>query len=497
MTDNLPGLPLLVSIASAAGCLVAWRSARAQRVVALVGTGLLLVAAVALVVMVWRGDPLHLQVGGVPAPFGIRLRADMLAALMVLVTAVIGVAVAVYAAPDMPRGHVSHGFYPLVLCLLLGVCGAFLTADLFNLYVWFEVMLIASFVLLGLGGRRAQLRGGLVYVTLNLVSSALLLIGVGLVYGAVRTLDMAHIAARMADLSADRPALAVALQVVLLTSFGLKAAVFPLFFWLPASYHTPPPTVSALFAGLLTKVGVYAMFRVTAGVFPSPGPLYDGLVVISAATMLAGVLGALAQDHVRRVLSFHIVSQIGYMIAGLALAGGDGASRRFALAAGVFYVVHHIVVKTNLFLVAGVVRRLRGTEVLGGPGGLARARPWLGLLFLISALSLAGMPPLSGFWAKLGIIQAGLDGGRPVLVAIAAGTGLLTLLSMLKLWTGVFAGQEPAEPRSGGGLGAMYAPIVGLAALTVGIGLFPEPLFRLALAAADQLLAPSLSGGIP
>lgn len=490
--SDLAALPLVVLAASAAGCLLAWRAPRAQRAVVVLATLVLLAAAIALVIAVARDGPIRLQVGGWPAPFGIQLRADMLSAVMVLITAVIGAAVAIYAVVDVGRGEAAYGFYPLVLLLLLGVCGAFLTADLFNLYVWFEVMLIASFVLLGLGGRRAQLRGGLIYVTLNLISSALFLIGVGLVYGAVRTLDMDHIAARMAALDADQPLLALALQALLMTSFGLKAAVFPLFFWLPASYHTPSPSVSALFAALLTKVGVYSMFRVTAGVFPAHDALYAGLVVISAGTMLTGVLGALAQDHVRRILSFHIISQIGYMVAGLAVAGADGPGRRFALAAGIFYVLHHILVKTNLFLVAGVVRRLRGTEALDRLGGMARARPWLAGAFLISALSLAGMPPLSGFWAKLAIFRAGLDDGQDALVAVAVVTGLLTLLSMLKIWSGVFAGEPPDEPDAACSrreLAWMAAPIAALAGLTLAIGLYPEPLFELALVAATQLTA--------
>jgi multicomponent Na+:H+ antiporter subunit D len=504
MRDLLVALPVAIPLTGAALCITLWRRLRLQRIAALAAGAALVAVAIALVLVVWRDGPLHLAVGGWAAPVGIELRADMLAALLVLVSAVLGLAVIGHALVDVPGGHAAHGFWPLVLLLLMGVCGALLTGDLFNLYVWFEVMLIASFVLLGLGGRRAQLRGALIYVTLNLIASSLLLIGVGLTYAATRTLDFTQLAARLAELAAARPEMALAIQALLLTALGIKAAVFPLFFWLPASYHTPPPAVSALFAGLLTKVAVYAMIRVTAGVFPTPDALYTALAVIGAATMITGVLGALAQREVRRILSVHIVSQIGYMVAGLALATGSGPERRFALAATIFYVLHNILVKANLFLVAGVIRRVRGTESLDRLGGLARAHPALAAIFLVSALSLAGLPPLSGFWAKLAIFEAALGAERYLLLSFAVVTSLLTLLSMLKIWIEAFAGEARAAPLriAHRTLRLQQIPAAALAVLILAIGLWPEPLLRLcALAAAhlapDPPAVSALVGGAP
>ena len=483
-------LPLVIPLVAAAAGVVAWRSLAAQRAIAVVAAAGLFAAAALLVARVAVDGPVAVAVGGWAPPFAIRLRADLLGALMVLITGLIGLATTVYALADAGPREERHGLWPLTSFLLMGVSGSFLTADLFNLYVWFEVMLMASFVLLALGGTRAQLRGSLVYVVLNLIGSTLFLIAVGLLYAAVRTVDFSELGLRLQVLAGERPGLLLAIQGLLATSFGIKAAVFPLFFWLPASYPAPLPSTAALFAGLLTKVGVYALFRVTAGVFPIDPVVHEVLIVVAIATMATGVAGALAERGLRRILSFHIVSQIGYMVAGLGLVGVAGAAPRLALAAAIFYVLHHIVVKANLFLVAGIVARARGTESLDELGGVARTHPGLAVIFLVSALSLAGVPPLSGFWAKLAVIQASLGAERWALAAAAVVTGLLTLASMLKIWLAVFAGPAPRDPPAplGRGRALLYAPAIGLAAITLAIGLVPAPLFAAALEAAAQVL---------
>lgn len=497
MTDMLVGLPVALPIVVAALSLLAWRAPGVQRVFCLIGLGGLLVVTVMLLVAVVRSGPLTLAVGGWPAPTGISFHADLLGATMTVVAAVVGTGVGIYALFDVPDLEMRRGFWPLVLLLVMGVCGAFLTNDLFNLFVWFEVMLMASFVLLALGGRPRELTAAHIYLVLNLIGSTIFLIGVGVIYGAFHTLDLDQLAARTHAVAELRPGLVLAIHALLLVSFGVKAAVFPLMFWLPASYHTPRPVVSALFAALLTKVGVYAMVRVTAGVLPPSSAVYTALAVVAMATMLVGVLGALAQGAFRRILSFHIISQIGYMAAGLSLAFGAPSEARFALAAAIFYIVHHILVKTTLFLVAGIVRRTHGSSSLDELGGVARTHRYCAALFLISALSLAGTPPLSGFWAKLAIIQAGLSHGAIALVVVAVITGLLTLLSMIKIWYGVFLGEprgQPVPQPSRKQLGAMYAGATLLVTCTLVISIAPGTLFSLAFGAADQLLA---AGGLP
>jgi multicomponent Na+:H+ antiporter subunit D len=355
---------------------------------------------------------------------------------------------------------------------------------------------MASFVLLVLGGERPQLHGGIKYVTLNLVSSAAFLAAVGILYGLTGTLNMADLARKL-DGMAQTPAV-TAVGMLFLVAFGIKAAVFPLFFWLPASYHTPPGAVSALFVGLLTKVGVYALIRVFTLLFVRDTAFTHGLIlVLSGLTMAAGVLGAIAQAEFRRVLSFLHVGQIGYMTMGLALAGLTDSPTLavLALAGSIFYVVHHIAAMTNLFLLSSVVRRLCGTYELRRQGGLYQGHPLLAALFLIPALSLGGMPPLSGFFAKLPLVQAGLGTGQYAIVAVSLTVGLLTLFSMTRIWAEAFwkpvhedsTAGGPQQPAAGR-LAPLLLPIGALAALTVAIGLGAEPVFAVARGAAEQLL---------
>jgi multicomponent Na+:H+ antiporter subunit D len=353
-------------------------------------------------------------------------------------------------------------------------------------------------VLLALGGERPQMEGALKYVTLNLVSSAVFLAAVGLLYGLTGTLNLAHLAVVTPGVTAAHPELLTAIAGLFLVSFSIKAGLFPLYYWLPSSYHTPPVAVSAVFAGLLTKVGVYALIRVFTLVFGELASTHRILLVMAALTMVAGVMGAVSQYHVRRILSFHIISQIGYMVMGLGLlASGDPAVQRLGLLAAVFYIAHHIIVKTNLFLIVGVVRRLRGTEELKRMGGLYKQAPWLAALFAVPALSLAGIPPLSGFWAKLAMIRAGLQASEWLVVAAAIAAGMMTLMSMVKIWNEAFWKAQPedgAQPDSlptNGRLALLLAPAVALAVLTLLIGLFPGVLFEVAGRAAGELLDPA------
>ena len=481
--DVLLILPILIPFLTAVAALLAWNRRPVQRALGVLGTAALLGAGLALLASVWRDGVRTLQVGNWHAPFGITLSADLFSAIMVVLAGLIGLAAAVYSLGSMDPDRERFGYYPLFHVLLMGVSGAFLTGDIFNLYVWFEVMLIASFVLMVLGGERAQLEGGIKYVTLNLMASALFLAAVGILYGVTGALNMADAAHRLREV--EQPGLVTALALMFLVAFGIKAAVFPLFFWLPASYHTPPVAVSALFSGLLTKVGVYALIRVFTQLFVQDvGYTHAIILVIAGLTMVTGVLGAVAQNEFRRILSFHIVSQIGYMVMGL------GMFTPLALGGAIFYIIHHIIVKTNLFLISGLVLRLRFSHQLNKLGGLYHTHPGLAPLFLIPALSLAGLPPLSGFFAKLALVRAGLETGQFAIVAVALGVSLLTLFSMMKIWNEAFwkplAEDDPLP--AGRTSPALWLPVAGLATLTVLIGLAAGPLFVLSLRAAEQLL---------
>ena len=502
-------LPLVIPLLTGIACLLAWRSVRRQRAIAVVGTASLLIAALALLNWVWREGVQAVQIGGWPAPMGITLVADVFSALMVTLTGLMGLGVTVYSLVTINFPRERLGYYGLLNMLLLGVCGAFLTGDIFNLYVWFEVLLIASFVLLTLGGGQAQLEGALKYVTLNLMSSALFLAAVGLLYGTVGTLNMADLSIALAQ--SGQPGLVVALSLLFLVAFGIKAAVFPLFFWLPAAYHTPPVAVTAIFSALLTKVGVYALIRVFTLLFVGAVPLtHTAILIIAGFTMVTGVLGAVAQTEMRRLLSFHIISQIGYLLMGL------GLFSPLALAGSVYFMAHVIFAKSALFLVSGVVDRLTGTFDLKKLGGLYARTPFVSLLFLVPALSLAGIPPLSGFWAKFILVRAGLEAGQFFIVAVALGVSILTLFSMTKIWAEAFwknpgeSGQATEGSEEGQGDKpkaravaldlpplkrsewlALAGPTLTLGLLTVVMGLAAEPVFALAWRAAGQLLDPT------
>ena len=476
--------PVVLPLLAAATLFVLRDRTEAQRVVSTTSTAVGLILAALLLIRVSGAGIQVAQLGGWPAPFGISFVADHLSAIMVLINGFMGCAVAVYALRDIDPSRERLGYHAVFQALLAGINGAFLTGDLFNLYVWFEVLLISSFVLLTLGNGREQLVGGVKYVAVNLVSSLLFLAATGLVYGATGTLNLADLALKVPLAS---PGLMVAISMLFLVAFGIKAAVFPLFFWLPASYHTPPVAVSAIFAGMLTKVGVYALIRMFTLVFIGDvGTTHTVLLWIALLTMVTGVLGAAAQTEFRKVLSFHIISQVGYMVLGLALY------TPLALAGAVFYLVHHIIVKGNLFLIAGLVRFTGGSFDLDRLGGLYRYRPLLAVLFIVPAFSLAGFPPLSGFWAKLVVIQAGLAVEAYLVVAVALLVGLLTIYSMTKIWQAAFWSPAPDGTVLVGPLPRlMLAPVVALALLTLVIGLWSGPFIGLAEAAARELLDPA------
>ncbi len=488
MTNTL-AIPIILPFAAAAVTLLWRKRPGSQSTLTMLAAALHLTAGCILLYGVHQNGIRVLHVAGWQAPFGIALVADHLSALMTVITGVVYAAVAVYSRADIGTDAISRGYYPLLHVLVGGISGAFLTGDLFNMYVWFEVMLMASFALLILERTRAQLDGGVKYVIINLIATLLFLTGLGLVYGMTGTLNMAHLHVKLGMATETAPVAAVAMLFVV--AFGIKSGLFPLFFWLPASYHTPPVAVSAIFSGLLTKVGVYALIRTFTLLFPFSDNGLQGMVLIAAAaTMIVGVLGAAMHQHVRRILSFHIVSQVGYMVLGI------GLFTPLALAGAVFYLLHHIIVKANLFLISGLIRQQGGSFDLTRIGGLYRRRGLVALLFFVPAFSLAGFPPLSGFWAKMIVIRSSLEAGHFILAGVAAVVGLLTVYSMTKIWNEAFWKQPPDINRQKAAKmtpmnGWMLAPVVVLALLTVFIGLLPGPIFELAQAAARELLEPA------
>ncbi len=477
-------LPVVLPLLAAALSLAAYGRTTLQRAIGLVTMTATCAASATLLTLVIRDGPMSADLGGWGPSIGIVLVADLFAVVMLAVSSAMVLAVLVYAIGSPATGDSAALFHPVYLVLAAGVSASFLTGDLFNLFVAFEVMLSASYVLMTLGGRAEQVRSGMTYVVVSLLASTLFITAVALVYAATGTVNLAELAVRMPDLP---PFVRDSLGLLLLVVFGIKAAIFPLFFWLPDSYPTAPTPVTAIFAGLLTKVGVYAIIRTQMLLFQSDGPS-PLLLSIAGATMLVGVLGAIAQDDIKRILSFHIVSQIGYMILGLGLFTVAG------LAASIFYIVHHIIVKTTLFLVGGIVEQATGTGALRRLSGVATRMPVTAVLFLVPALSLAGLPPFSGFVAKLGLVEAGLAEHRHVIIGVSLLVSLLTLFSMTKIWGGAFWGTADeaafvnAAPNRSGAPALMIAPTAVLVAASLAVALAAGPLYGVAESAAESLI---------
>jgi multicomponent Na+:H+ antiporter subunit D len=317
---------------------------------------------------------------------------------------------------------------------------------------------------------------------LNIIESVVLVMAVGLIFAATGTVSFAELPERIAALP---DGVRMGLHLLLLIAFGIKAAVFPLFSWLPDSYPTAPSSASAVFAGLLTKVGVYCLIRVQTLLFP--GELSNLVMVVGVSTMAIGVLGAISQHDMKRILSFHIISQIGYMVFGLGIGGA------VAIAATIFYLIHHIPVKTSLFLVEGIIERNTGSSSLDDVSGLARKSPLLAVLFLIPAMSLAGFPPLSGFLAKFALVRGGLSAEQYIGVGVAIVVSLLTLVSMVKIWVGAFWGEvAPSSLNNSGGVLRQHRSMASATAILVGftlvIAVAAGPLYEFATRASDQLL---------
>ncbi|MDJ0469678.1 Na+/H+ antiporter subunit D [Rhodococcoides fascians] len=433
--DALTPLPVLIPMLAAALTLVLGRRPRAQRFITLAALTAVVAISSMMLYLADRDGTSALQVGGWDSPLGISLVVDRLSAMMLVVSSIVLLAVMVYSIGQGIRDGSENQpvsiFLPTYLALTAGVCNAFLAGDLFNLFVGFEVLLAASFVLLTLGASADRVRAGVSYVMVSMVSSLIFLIGIALVYGATGTLNLAHIAVRMDDIPSGTR---TAIFAVLLVAFGIKAAVFPLSTWLPDSYPTAPAPVTAVFAGLLTKVGVYAIIRAHTLLFPD-GSLDNVLMVCGLLTMLVGILGSIAQSDIKRLLSFTLVSHIGYMIFGVALSTQSG------LSGSIYYVAHHILVQTTLFLVVGLIERQAGSSSLRRLGGLAAASPVLAIVFLVPALNLGGIPPFSGFIGKVALLQAGSEQGSVLAWLLVAGgtvTSLLTLYVVARVWTKAF-----------------------------------------------------------
>jgi len=437
MIDNHILAPVFIHLFTAIIQLIAWRKTVSQRFLSVGGTFIGLLIAIRLFAKVYTEGSLHMNASNWEAPFGIVFVADLLSATMVLITSIAGFAVSIYSSIGLGRQRMLYGYFPIFHFLLMGLNGAFLTGDIFNLYVWFEVVIISSFVLMTLGGRKAQLEGAVKYMALNILASTFFLTGIGILYGITGSLNMADLSLKIKAF--DNPALVGITSVFFIMGFGIKSAVFPLYYWLPSSYHTPPSAVAATFGGLLTKVGIYAILRVFSLLFIPDEFTKNLFMVMAILTILTGAFGALIKTNIRRMFSYLIVCHIGFMLGGIAMF------TKLALMGTIFYLIHDILVKTNMFLIAGFIRLVRGTMDMNKLGGLYKHYPLISLLIALVLFSLVGIPPLSGFWPKIYLFKSAfLDAHYFFILALIIGS-LVTMYVIAKMWAEVFWKDSPEE----------------------------------------------------
>lgn len=483
--NNLVIMPIIIPLLAGLVLILFPKNIRFQRflsVAAIVASGFV---AVLLLQQIKRKGIKVLQAGGWEAPFGISIVADMFSALLLFSASVAALFCLMYAFNSIGRERENHYFYPFYLFLITGVNGSFLTGDLFNLFVCFEVMLISSYALMSLGGTLIQLRESIKYVLMNVLSSSLFLIAVAYLYAMVGTLNFAHLSLRVAEAGQD--GLLTTVAFLFLIVFGMKAALF-LFFWLPGSYSAPPTAIAAIFAALLTKVGIYALFRTFTLVFYHEPQITHFIIgILGALTMILGAIGAIAYWEIKKVLTYNVIVGVGFIMAGLA------SSTHYGIMGSIYYLIHDILIKALIFLLGGTIIYIMGTSKLKVISGLIRNHPFLGWMFFIAALSLAGIPPLSGFLGKVFITRGTFESEYYWLGGIGLMTSLMVLYSIMKIFMNVFWGETNVskEMEKGTEKGLML-PIACLTGLTIALGIGAEGINEFVRIAAEGLLNPTL-----
>jgi len=471
-----PALLLLPAIA--AMLLWLWRPDARRSCQVTLGVSLILLGIAVSLLLRCAGGELELHAfGNWRPPYGIVFAVDRMGALFVLIQAVLLFITVVALRPESHGERVVRRAHPLLLLLSCGLFGAFMTGDLFNLFVMFEVVLVSSYLLLQVPGSPRALAAAIPTILINLVASLVFIGGLGVLYGICGSVNLADIGQRIGEAPPGLRRLALAM---LLTSFGTKAALVPLSFWMPATYPTPSAPISALFAGIMTKLGFYGLLRVAPLLQHDP-LLAKVLFGVGAGSALIGVLAALSQYEVRRLLSFHSVSQVGYMVAALALLTPAG------IAAATFFALHHSLVKSTLYLVADELERRNATRDLRSMDFRRSAGSLLPICFGAAAFALAGLPPFSGFFGKLGIFRAAWESGAFLGLALLVAASLFTLASMLKIWSFAFQRQPVPAAAATPRVAIGRAPLM-LVALVLALSFVAGPVVRYTDAAAKQLL---------
>lgn len=483
--SNIIVLPLIVPVITAILLVFLRQNIMIQRILSLCTLGFVIFISVVLLLEVQQQGVMRIDFSGWIPPFGILFVADSFAVLLVFVANIVAAICVVYAFFTIGEQYEKMYFYPFVLLMVAGVNGSFLTGDIFNLFVCFEVMLLASYALISLGGGKVQLREALKYVLINIVASWIFLVALAFLYGTIGTLNMAHISLRVMEAGADP--LITTVGLVFLIVFSLKAGLL-LFFWLPGSYSVPPTAIAALFAALLTKVGIYALVRTFTLLFTTnPGVTHTTLGIMAGLTILAGCMGALAGRDVRTIASYNVLIGVGFIVAGLAIGTES------ALQGVTYYLMHDMVVKAMLFLAVGMMIYVTGETLIDNMSGLIRNYPFFGWLFFIMMCSIAGIPPLSGFLGKVLIGQGAIEGGNFVLLGLGFFSSLIVLYSLLRIFLSSFFGEtilsiedETPLPKR------MVLPLTLLSVCTIALGIGAESMAPYVKDAAETLHTPSI-----
>lgn len=493
MTANILLSPILIHMITAVISLLLWKKVGAQKIISIIGSALALIFSTLIFYLNWEWGSIVLFSGNWKPPYGITFVSDTLSTVMVLLTSIVGLSVSIFSTSAISSSRIKYGYYPIYHFLLMGLSGTFLTGDIFNMYVWFEIVIISSFVLLTLGGKRMQMEAAVKYIAMNMLASVIFLTAIGILYGLTGSLNIADLGIKVKNI--ENQGLVQVTSLLFFIGFGIKSAVFPLYFWLPSSYHTPPSAIAAIFGGLLTKMGIYALLRVFTIIFQPDSFTLMFFNVLAIATMVTGALGAINKKSIRRMFSYLIVCHIGYLIAGM------GLHTSIAFSGIIFYLIHDIIIKSNLFMMSGIIYKIRASTDLRRLGGLYKDYPKLSLVMAVILFSLAGIPPLSGFWPKIHLVTESIKQGQYVVLASIIFASFVTLLLIAKVWAEVFWKELPKpnpeevdkfKPLPFYEKTALVLPIVFLAMISLFIGLNAGVILEITDRIAHEMVNPSI-----
>ncbi|MFP4654425.1 MAG: NADH-quinone oxidoreductase subunit M [Methanohalobium sp.] len=496
MTDHLPILMVAVPILLSALMMFLRSVPTVQKIINLAVSFGLFVFSVLLIINVWNNGIIVYDIGEW-GKYGIVLVADLLSAGMVLLSSGISFLALLYSMDYMEDKSLSSTYHSLFNLLIAGLNGTFLTGDLFNLFVFFEILLLSScglVVAYGKGGFTKsdhKMEATFKYLVLNMVSSFIMLIAIASLYATVGTLNMADMAAKINFMNeaGNLPWHVFPAALLFIVVFGNKAAIFPLHYWLPDVHPSAPSPISAMLSGVLIKVGAYGVIRIFFLIFNGTLYIFQPIIIFLAlATIIIGSISAVGQDDIKRLLAYSSVSQIGYVFLGI------GMGTVTTIAASLVYLANHAVAKSMLFMTSGSIIHEAGTRDMRKMGGMVNNAPFLSGMFLIGAMSIAGIPPMGGFIAKFVLFDSGITGGYYIPIIIALIFAIFTVFYMIKAWQRMFWGEVRNEKydeyHSHGISWEMSVPIVILSLVVIVFGLYAEPLLSFAQSTASQVLDP-------